>query len=409
MIIFGRAASRAINFRIHIRKCRRFSLEKSNMLKTQLNFLPLASAISGAIGFVALLANCGSSECDNQILEEESPAKPAKSSNNVPSLATPMQACTSECTKSTDPLPTVVGQVHTIDGEKHVGISESECKYITPEQWNLFLERGWVVLSKDQVFGKNDGDEQFELLRQEMDSIMLGEADVPYDKLMMQLDSTTGNYEDAGAQTLGWKGRTLNYRKMQNLELDAVVSRYIRLPIIREACERIYGRVPISTFRVMFFNKPSRMGTHLPWHQDRWAFLSRDPLLTVYLALDDATPENGCVKIISGSHKRGVINPAHDSGFLNADQVEREVAGSDVVPMDLTLRAGEVALIHNWVLHQSGTNASDHPRRALSVCYMDASTHCDSTHPNQPSAHGGSFKRDSLAFSTVFEPLADSD
>ena len=150
MITFGRAASRAITFHASIRKFRRVSLGKNGTFNTQRNLLPLASVISGAIGFVALLANCESSECDNALLEEESTAQPAKSSNKVPSLATPMRTVVSACTKSKDALPTVVGQLH-VDGEKHVSLTESECQYITPEQWNLFLERGWVVLSKEQV------------------------------------------------------------------------------------------------------------------------------------------------------------------------------------------------------------------------------------------------------------------
>ena len=44
---------------------------------------------------------------------------------------------------------------------------------------------------------------------------MMGTADVPYDEMMMQLDSSTGRYEDAGAQTLGHKGATLAYRKVR--------------------------------------------------------------------------------------------------------------------------------------------------------------------------------------------------
>jgi hypothetical protein len=51
---------------------------------------------------------------------------------------------------------------------------------------------------------------------------------------------------------------------------------------------RVYGDdVPISSFRSMFFNKPAKAegheagGTTLPWHQDRWRHLDRDPRLTV--------------------------------------------------------------------------------------------------------------------------------
>ena len=52
------------------------------------------------------------------------------------------------------------------------------------------------------------------------DEIMLGDAKLDYSKLMMQLDSETGRYEDIGEQTLGHKGRSLSYRKIQNLEHD---------------------------------------------------------------------------------------------------------------------------------------------------------------------------------------------
>ncbi len=40
----------------------------------------------------------------------------------------------------------------------------------------------------------------------------------------------------------------------------------------------------------------------------------------------------------------------------------------------LELAAGEVALLHNWILHGSDVNRTDIPRRAFSVCYMDART-----------------------------------
>ena len=52
--------------------------------------------------------------------------------------------------------------------------------------------------------------------------------------------------------------------------------------------------------------------------------------------------------------------------------------------MPLELDAGEVVLLHNWLLHSSGTNDTDIPRRAFSVCYM---------HGDTKSHRGGSFRR----------------
>lgn len=118
-------------------------------------------------------------------------------------------------------------------------------------------------------------------------------------------------------------------------------------------------------------------GTNLPWHQDRWRFLDRDPILNVYLALDEATPASGCMQIVPWSHERGVVNPDHHSGFLTPEQVEAHCGKGQKV-MDFTLRPGEVALMHNWIIHRSGTNVTDKPRRALSISFMDARSRLDS-------------------------------
>jgi ectoine hydroxylase-related dioxygenase (phytanoyl-CoA dioxygenase family) len=123
----------------------------------------------------------------------------------------------------------------------------------------------------------------------------------------------------------------------------------------------------------MFMNKPAHQGTLLPWHQDRWSYLDRDPLITVWTALDPATIANGCVEIIPGSHRFGLINPEHASGYLNEEQITRFT--SDAKTIYLELKAGEAVLLHNWLLHRSDTNSTDIARRAFSVCYMDARTH----------------------------------
>ena len=60
------------------------------------------------------------------------------------------------------------------------------------------------------------------------------------------------------------------------------------------------------------------------------------------------------------------------SGFLTQEHIDDIVAKATPEPMEL--RAGEVVLLHNWMLHSSGTNDTDIPRRAFSVCYMHGET-----------------------------------
>jgi phytanoyl-CoA hydroxylase len=237
---------------------------------------------------------------------------------------------------------------------------------LTETQWQQYESDGFLRLGR--VLNEVD----LSALQARIDDIMLGRAALDYNKILMQLDSADGKYENAGQQSKGWKGATLDYRKIQDLEEDDLFLEYMQRPLFREICTRVYGESPIAAFRAMFMNKPARKGTLLPWHQDRWNYLDRDPLITVWTALDPATIANGCVQVIRGSHKLGLINPDHTSGFLTEAQA-REFAPDDKVEY-LELEPGEAVLLHNWLLHRSDTNATDISRRAYSVCYMDAAT-----------------------------------
>ena len=68
---------------------------------------------------------------------------------------------------------------------------------LTNEQWQQFQRDGFIKLGR--LLPQNELNE----LQQRIDDIMLGKASVPYDQMLMQLDSTSGKYDDAGEQTKG--------------------------------------------------------------------------------------------------------------------------------------------------------------------------------------------------------------
>lgn len=238
---------------------------------------------------------------------------------------------------------------------------------ISEQDWKFYEDNGYLRL------GKVLSDAELVALRQRIDDIMLGSAELDYNRLLMQLDSETGKYEDAGEQSRGFKGKSLGYRKIQDLEFDPLFLSFMQKPVFREISARVYGvSTPIAAFRAMFMNKPSHKGTFLPWHQDRWTYLDRDPLVTTWTALDPATIANGCVQIVPGSHKLGLVNPAHGSGFLTKEQAAELCSPDKSEYMEVA--PGEAVLMHNWLLHGSDINRTDISRRAFSVCYMDANT-----------------------------------
>ena len=201
-------------------------------------------------------------------------------------------------------------------------------------------------------------------LQQRIDDIMLGR--VRYEHMRLQVVEEGGQVR----RTMGNEVQTLAYRRIDDLEQDPLFLAYIQHPLFRQITRRYIGE-EVSVFRSMFMNKPPELRRELPWHQDvgiGWG-IDTNPIVTVWTALDDATVATGCMQIAPGSNKHGIINERH---FLPAEQ-EPQYAPPEAV-LNLEAEAGEAILLHNFLLHRSGTNSTASARRAFSATYMDAET-----------------------------------
>ena len=228
-----------------------------------------------------------------------------------------------------------------------------------------YRELGWARL------GKLLDDTQVAQLRERADAIMLGE--VTYPGLFFQHDSESGRYEDL-EYGKGWKGPSLKYRKVEKLELDPLFWTWITNDVFRRVAARVYPGADVTLYRAFLMNKHAGGGSDLPWHQDGGDFwgLDRDPTLQVWTALDDAPLDGGCVEVAPGTHRAGLATPL--GGVVPKDKLDAIGAEAQAVPLPAV--AGEVILIHNHVWHRSARSRAGHPRRALSVCYMDGATAC---------------------------------
>jgi hypothetical protein len=249
---------------------------------------------------------------------------------------------------------------------------------ISDQEWEQFERDGYLRL------GRTLATDELAALQQRIDDIMLGH--VKDDGLMMQLDKG-GDYGAMDPQTLGFKGPRLDYRKIENLERDDRFLDFLQKPLFASICARVYGAdTSISVYRSMFMNKPARKGTLLPWHQDGgsgWG-LDRDPQVTAWTALDPATVANGCVQIIPGSHRLGLLSERGHT--ISAEHEAKHCAPERIVHLEL--EPGETVLLHNWTLHRSDINRTPFPRRAFSVCYMDARTSVGGTGKTFPVVFG---------------------
>ena len=207
-------------------------------------------------------------------------------------------------------------------------------------------------------------------LRDRADDLAMGRAQNA--GVLMALDAA-GSEGDPPGLVSGFDRGTLAYREIQGLEYDDVFRPLVTHPLFLEICARLYApHAAISMFRGMVINKPAGQGTAIAWHQNggaRW-HLDRDPLVTIWVALDDATLESGCVEAIRGSHRGGLLSA--DGGTLSQERAAIHCDEDLVVALEV--KSGHAVLLHNWLIHRSGVNRTSAPRRAFSGCYMDGRT-----------------------------------
>ncbi|WP_328341110.1 phytanoyl-CoA dioxygenase family protein [Micromonospora sp. NBC_00421] len=139
-----------------------------------------------------------------------------------------------------------------------------------------------------------------------------------------------------------------------------------------------------ACFTAHYICKPPYTGQPVLWHQDG-AYWKLEPMqaLTVWLAVDESTSENGCLRIIPGSHEIPLYQPSPRTDEPNmlysaADEelVERWARERGIV--DIELNPGDVSIHHPHILHCSEPNTSPKRRCGLDIGYISTSTRISS-------------------------------
>ena len=129
----------------------------------------------------------------------------------------------------------------------------------------------------------------------------------------------------------------------------------------------------VKCMQSMLFVKPPGFQGQA-WHQDEIYIPTRDrSLIGAWTAIDDATVANGCLWVLPGSHRSGMLYPQRPHG--NPDEFDNSPESygfDDAAEISVEVKAGGVVFFNGYLLHRSKKNRSNIYRRALVNHYMNA-------------------------------------
>jgi ectoine hydroxylase-related dioxygenase (phytanoyl-CoA dioxygenase family) len=140
------------------------------------------------------------------------------------------------------------------------------------------------------------------------------------------------------------------------------------------AVQDLVGEGEVCHFHSKLMQKEPKVGGAWEWHQDYgyWyknGFLFPDALISVMLALTEATKQNGCLQVLKGSHKMGRVehNFAGEQQGADMDFVNEALGRFERVYVEL--EPGDILFFHSNILHMSEANTSDKARWSMISAY----------------------------------------
>ncbi len=177
----------------------------------------------------------------------------------------------------------------------------------------------------------------------------------------------------AAAAAAGWDAYSINGWQAQCAGMYDMIME----PRILDYVEDLLGE-NLVCWGAHFFCKMPGDVRQVSWHQDAsyWP-LSPSKTVTVWLAIDDADVENGAMTVIPGSHVHGQIDfddsAAEEHNVLNQSVNDATNYGGD--PVALTMKAGQISLHTDLLLHGSEPNQSERRRCGLTMRFVPPDVH----------------------------------
>lgn len=205
-------------------------------------------------------------------------------------------------------------------------------------------------------------DERLTLLNQHMDNVY------------------NGIFETGRAPWKAWKD-TPGLRQTDNCHWSDHTLRGLAVdPLIGQIAARLLQTKSTRLWHDQLLYKPGtgKTGTkakaNVGWHQDYsyWQCVAEPALVTAWVAFDDVSLANGCMQVVPGSHKRGLmnVNDFYEQDIEKQETGLKESLGPLFKPVPVEMKAGQASFHHALTIHGSGANTTDRPRRSMAIHLM---------------------------------------
>lgn len=158
--------------------------------------------------------------------------------------------------------------------------------------------------------------------------------------------------------------------------MDPFSSVQLQSPRMTAILQQLIGPdVEFLSFKAVFKNAKTSFPS--PWHQD-WAYWGGSAKISAWIALDDATPENGCLQLVPGTHRQVIeMQEIEDGKGFGRRITEDQVAGMPIVTVPVP--RGAAIFFQDLALHASCPNLNGQDRWSIIPTYRNAAEKDSST------------------------------
>ncbi|GIX07347.1 MAG: hypothetical protein KatS3mg115_1750 [Candidatus Poribacteria bacterium] len=235
----------------------------------------------------------------------------------------------------------------------------------------LLQEEGFLIVREGVL-----SSQEVQRALEEISAIIHGR--VPYaEKIMVQVEPAVqkGIRE---APSREWAVRKL----MSYVPHSPILTEIARHPKIAALLRELLAE-DVKLLQDMAMLKPPQVGSPKTWHQDCAYFPIEPPrVLGFWIALDQATRENGCMEVIPGTHREPIPHETIVEDAFPDYGIPKDHPVFQRTAVAVELEPGDALVFDGLLVHGTGPNRSDRPRRALQLHYVNA--RCRYTGRNRP-------------------------